>query len=176
LETAAVLARRDARYRFVMFGRGGDFSVPDIENLAHNQGISHRVETAGFRQPAENNLAALDLLLAPAPQEPFGRTLVEAIMLRTPIVATRGAGHTEIIDAWGGGVLASEHNSAVRVADLCTMVLATPDRYHIAAARIGEISDELSAAASARRILAVYGQVIGSTKPRGWSLRSQIQG
>lgn len=160
LETAAALQQRDKRFRFAMFGRSGDFSVTDVRSLAVALGMDDIIATPGFRQPAEANLAALDLLLAPAPREPFGRALVEAIILGTPVVATRGAGHSEIIDAWGGGVLANGDDTAADVADLCAAVLAAPGRYRLTAGRIGEISEELSADASARRILALYGQIV----------------
>ena len=62
-------------------------------------------------------------------REPFGRALVEAIILGTPVVATRGAGHSEIIGAWGGGVLANETDTPAEAATLCLEVLAEPDRY-----------------------------------------------
>lgn len=161
LDVAADLARRDPRYRFVMFGRDGDFSIADVRKLASDRGIGALTANPGFRQPVEKNLAALDLLLAPAPREPFGRALVEAIILGTPVVATRGAGHSEIIDAWGGGVLANGDDKAADVADLCVSVLAGRDRYRLTAPRISAIVDELSPAAYARRILSVYGQIAG---------------
>jgi glycosyltransferase involved in cell wall biosynthesis len=159
LETAAALARRDPRHRFVMFGRDGDFSIAEIKELAAGLGLGGVIEIPGFRQPVEANLACLDLLLAPAPREPFGRALVEAIILGTPVVATRGAGHSEIIGAWGGGLLASESDTAEEVANLCAAVLATPDRYRLPPSRSAEIAEELTPDAYADRILALYGQI-----------------
>lgn len=164
LDVAAVLASRNRRYRFVMFGRDGDFSVADVQKLAGDRGIGTVTASPGFRQPVEANVAALDLLLAPAPREPFGRALVEAIILGTPIVATRGAGHSEIIDAWGGGVLANGNDTATDVADLCVAVMAGRDRYSLTAKRVSAIIDELSPAAYAGRILRLYGQIAGARK------------
>jgi glycosyltransferase involved in cell wall biosynthesis len=164
LETAAILQQRDKRFRFAMFGRGGDFSLSEVRGMATERGMDGVIATPGFRQPAEANLAALDLLLAPAPREPFGRALVEAIVLGTPVVATRGAGHSEIIDTWGGGILANGDDTAADVADLCGAVLAAPARYRLVARRVDEIVDELSADTSARRMLALYGQLVATLK------------
>jgi len=167
LEVAAALQRRDRRHRFVLFGRDGDFSVADIRQLAIKHGVNAATTVPGFRQPVEANLAAIDLLLAPAPREPFGRALVEAIVLGTPIVATRGAGHSEIIGAWGGGVLANGNDSAAAVADLCAAVLAEPDRYRLSPTRVDEIAVELSPDAYAKRMLRLFGQIAGPRESRG---------
>ena len=40
---------------------------------------------------------ASDLLIAPYKSEPFGRTLVESMLLRTPVLASNLGGHREII-------------------------------------------------------------------------------
>ncbi|MDP3495936.1 MAG: glycosyltransferase family 4 protein [Hyphomonadaceae bacterium] len=166
LEVAAALVKRDARCRFVMFGRSGDFSVEDIETKAVELGVAGVTAIPGFRQPVEANLAGLDLLLAPAPREPFGRALVEAIILGTPIVATRGAGHSEIIGNWGGGVLANEEDTAEEVANLCATVLTTPERYRLKPQRATEIAAELAPEAYADRMLSLYAQIAGPRRNR----------
>ncbi|HVY89534.1 MAG TPA: glycosyltransferase family 4 protein, partial [Hyphomonadaceae bacterium] len=79
LNVAAELKRLDPRYRFVMFGRDGDYSAAEMRQLAAKYGVAAETALPGFRQPVEANVACLDLLLAPAPREPFGRALVEAI-------------------------------------------------------------------------------------------------
>jgi glycosyltransferase involved in cell wall biosynthesis len=160
IDTAVALARMDPRCRFVMFGRDGDHTKHEVQQLAEERGIGHLLTVPGFRQPVEANLAALDLLLAPAPREPFGRALVEAMLLGTPIVATRGAGHSEIIGAWGGGVLADERAMPEAVARLCSDVLASPDAWTISAARAAQIAEDLSADSYAGRFLALYDEAI----------------
>jgi glycosyltransferase involved in cell wall biosynthesis len=162
LETAVELARRDPKTRFVMFGRDGDWSVDQVRRRAESLGIGALVAMPGFRQPVEANLAPLDLLLAPAPREPFGRALVEAIVLGTPIVATEGAGHSEIIGAWGGGELARGDSEVGDVAALCMTVLANADRYRAPPARRRQIAAELAPDAYAARILRVYERITRS--------------
>lgn len=163
LAIAAALVRRDPRHRFVMFGRSGDFSTSDIQKLANDRRIGGVTAIPGFRQPVEANLACLDLLLAPAPREPFGRALVEALILGTPVVATRGAGHSEIIGTWGGGLLANEADTAEQVANLCATVLSAPERYRLQPQRAAEIADELAPEAYADRMLSLYAQI---SRPR----------
>lgn len=170
LKVASELYRRDTRYRFILFGRDGDYSVHDIQQHAMARGVVEATVVPGFRQPVETNLACLDLLLAPAPREPFGRALVEAIVLGTPIVATRGAGHSEIIGAWGGGELANQDDTAEDVAILCRQVLAAPDRYRLAAAKRAQISADLAPDAYAERMLGIYESI-----PRRHSRRTKTE-
>jgi glycosyltransferase involved in cell wall biosynthesis len=160
LEVAAELAKRNTRYRFVMFGRDGDHTVRDIQQRARDMGIHWATALPGFRQPVEANIACLDLLLAPAPREPFGRALVEAIVLGTPIVATRGAGHSEIIGAWGGGLLANQDDTPQMAAQLCSDVLAASDRYRLSPSRREEIAASLAPRAHAERILGIYSRAV----------------
>ncbi len=166
LAVAKAFAKRDVRCRFVLFGRNGDSSVDDVRKQADDLGIAHLTATPGFRQPVEANLVCLDLLLAPAPREPFGRALVEAIILGTPIVATRGAGHSEIVGTWGGGLLANENDTAEEVADLCATVLNAPERYRLNPQRSAEVAAELAPEAYADRMLSLYSQISGPRKNR----------
>lgn len=160
LAAAAAMARQDARYRFVMFGRDGDHSVSTIKQLAVDHGIAGLVAVPGFRQSVEANIASLDLLLAPAPREPFGRALVEAILLGTPIVATRGAGHSEILGVWGGGLLVDETATPEEVAERCHYVLASPSTYRVSASNVARIAQDLSPDSYADRFAALYDRML----------------
>ncbi len=155
LETALELSRRDPRYRFVMFGRDGDHTVDSLKRKAADLGIANLTALPGFRQPLEANLASMDLLLAPAPREPFGRALVEAIVLGTPVVATRGAGHTEILGAWGGGQLGNPRDSPAQTAELCERVLDEADRFALPLERQQFLAPE----AHAERVMEIYHRV-----------------
>jgi glycosyltransferase involved in cell wall biosynthesis len=58
----------------------------------------------GIKTPIEPYIQGSDLLVATAEAEGHGRTLIEAMMLRTPVVATADGGHLEIVqngvDGW----------------------------------------------------------------------------
>ena len=48
-------------------------------------------------------LASLDLVFAPADNEPFGRVLIESMIVKTPVIANKSGGHLEIIkDKYNG--------------------------------------------------------------------------
>ena len=60
-------------------------------------GLEGRLLRPGFVRPAEAWMAACDLILAPAIQEPFGRTIVEATMLGVPVVVSSDSGVCELL-------------------------------------------------------------------------------
>lgn len=156
LHTAVELARRDPRIRFAMFGRDGDYSLADIRNRAAALGLLELMATPGFRQPAEANLACLDVLVAPAPREPFGRALVEAMILGTPVVATGGAGHSEIVNAWGGGKLVNEVASPAQMADEVINVMATAGQTVLSVDQRKDLAAALAPEAHAARVVKIY--------------------
>ena len=90
---------------FLLFGdnRGGEMSR--VSKLAAELGIASRIKFMGFRFPIEPWIAGLDVLLAPGVDDGFGRTLAEAMIVGTPIVAATSGGHAEIVENDRNGLL-----------------------------------------------------------------------
>jgi glycosyltransferase involved in cell wall biosynthesis len=59
--------------------------------------IADRLHLMGFRSPIEPAMSGVDALLVTALAEPFGRTLIEAMHLGTPVIATDHGGNPEAI-------------------------------------------------------------------------------
>ena len=69
-----------------------------IRKKIDSLGLQDQCKSMGPRFPIEPTLAGCDVLIAPALEEPMGRTLVEAMLVGTPVVATNDGGHVELID------------------------------------------------------------------------------
>jgi glycosyltransferase involved in cell wall biosynthesis len=98
VETIARMVARDPDLEIAapMFGEareGGAEVAAAIQRL----GLGDRVRLMGFRYPPEPWIAACDVLLVPAVEEPFGRSLIEAMLLGTPLIAANSGGNPEII-------------------------------------------------------------------------------
>ena len=108
----ARLARQAANFSlaFIVVGHDEGRMIPMLRNLAASMGIDAQIYFAGFRHHIERWIAGMDVLMATSEREPFGRTLVEAMALGTPVVASRAAGHIEIIDHGRTGLLVSPND------------------------------------------------------------------
>ncbi|MFN0023040.1 MAG: glycosyltransferase family 4 protein [Parvularculaceae bacterium] len=84
--------------------------------LANELGVADSIRMMGFRSPGPVWIAACDLLLATAVDEPFGRTLIEAMIVGTPVVATASGGNIEAIIDGQTGVLAPADNATALAA------------------------------------------------------------
>ncbi|QRM33401.1 glycosyltransferase family 4 protein [Microvirga sp. VF16] len=162
LDVCAAIAAREPRARFVIFGRERNFQSGDLESRAADLGIANRLILAGFRSPPEMNIATLDILLAPAFGEPFGRTLVEALLLGVPFVATDDAGHSEIVARWSGGILVEPHATVDEFADAAMRVLAEPKDVILSLDARRKVAEELSPRTHAARIMDVYRNISGA--------------
>lgn len=159
-DAARHIAAAEPRAHFLAFGRGGDFSEAEMQDYASAQGLAARVSFMGFRSPPEENIAALDLLLAPAISEPFGLTPVEALMHGTPYVLTADGGHKESATRWGGGLLVAKDAPAEQFADAALSILSGLVNPILPEARRAQIAAELSPQAQAEAVMAVYRRLV----------------
>jgi len=82
--------------------------------LAAKLGIADRVQFLGQRDDVPRLMRAVDVVIHPSiAPEPFGRTLVEAMRARTPIVATDAGASRDILDGGAGWLLPAGDPSAL---------------------------------------------------------------
>lgn len=90
--------RVDRRVVFLMFGEPREPLDREVRNRIGEAGLEKIVYVLGVKTPIEPYIQGSDLLVSTAESEGHGRTLIEAMFLRTPVVATADGGHLEIID------------------------------------------------------------------------------
>lgn len=78
----------------------------EYEALARELGIADRVHFLGFVEDVPRFVAGVDALALPSFQEPFGRAIIEAMALGTPVVGSDVGGIPEIIQHEESGLLA----------------------------------------------------------------------
>jgi L-malate glycosyltransferase len=72
--------------------------VAHLRALVVSSALQDRVHWLGEREDVPEIMAALDVLLLPSWEEPFGRAVIEAMAMRVPVVATSVGGPREIVD------------------------------------------------------------------------------
>jgi glycosyltransferase involved in cell wall biosynthesis len=109
----------------VIFGEeeiAGSGVYSACQALSEELGLQGQIHMMGYRSPVEPLIAAVDVHAVTALNEPFGRTLIEAMQLETPVVATRHGGNTEaIIDGETGYLVDPDLPSAFVPPIMCLM-------------------------------------------------------
>lgn len=141
----------------------GDVLDPGLDAVvlarAAELGIADRIRLMGFLTPPEPWLALCDLLVVTAIEEPFGRTLIEAMMLGTPVVAAASGGNIEAIRHLETGVLVDPDNPSAFATAILAMIDEPLAAARIAAAAREEALDRFSVASHVDAITSIYRQL-----------------
>jgi glycosyltransferase involved in cell wall biosynthesis len=76
-----------------------------LRELSESLGVAHRVHILGFRRNVYDYIANCNALLMPSLHEGLPYTLLEAMALGTPIIASRVGGLAEVMKDTGAGLL-----------------------------------------------------------------------
>jgi len=101
--------------------------VASLRARVADAGLEDRVSWLGEREDVPELVRALDILLLPSREEPFGRALIEAMSLGVPVLATNVGGPPEIIEHGREGLLVAPGEPAAW-ARAVRRVLESPDR------------------------------------------------
>jgi len=93
--------------------------APRVEKLASS------VRLLGWVDNIQECMRSAHLLVSSARDEPFGRTLIEAMMMGVPVVATRSGGPEEIVEDGVTGLLVP-NDDPQSLADALVKVLRNP--------------------------------------------------
>jgi L-malate glycosyltransferase len=86
--------------------------VARLHALVAGAGLAERVSWLGEREDVPELVRAMDVLLLPSWEEPFGRALIEAMALGVPVIATAVGGPPEIVEDGREGYLVAPREPA----------------------------------------------------------------
>jgi glycosyltransferase involved in cell wall biosynthesis len=134
-----------------------------LGRLACSLGIEQRVVFAGFHPDTTRFFAVADVFALPSRSEGSSNVLLEAMMAKVPIAATRAGGNPEIVLDQNTGLLVPVGNSAA-LADALARLLREPDlARRLADSAFTRATREFSLEHYRRRLLAIYAEVLGRT-------------
>lgn len=166
VEALARLNARAPERRFVaaFYGEVTDDFRAAIEARARALGVDRQVFLMGFRHDVNAELTAVDVVVAPAVAEGFGRVPVEAMMLGTPVIASDSGNHPSLVrDNETGGLFRADDASAL-AEKVLWMTEDEAARRRIVALAGSEARERFGAEASARAVRQVYDEVLGSAR------------
>jgi glycosyltransferase involved in cell wall biosynthesis len=113
----------------------------ELEQLVGALGLRDAVRFMGEREDVPEILGALDALLVPSTGEPFGRTVIEAMAMQAPVIATEDGGPAEIVEHGLTGLLAPARDP-LRWAEAIITVLGDPEAARARARRARAVAVE----------------------------------
>jgi len=122
LSAAKLLLQRMPDIVFLVVGDGQPEYVNAMKEFAKRESISSSIRFLGWRTDIPAILSKCSLLVVAADQEPFGLTVIEAMSIGIPVVATRCGGPEEIIDNGATGALV-EQGSPEAIASAAAEIL-----------------------------------------------------
>ncbi len=137
---ARIVAKRP-RARLLVVGDG--VLRPELETRSRALGLGDRVAFTGAREDVATVLAALDVVVVPSHTEGLSNSLLEAMAMARPVVATAVGGNPDAVEAGVSGLLVPPRDPEALAAAVLHL-LERPDE----ARRLGE--------AARRRVLADF--------------------
>lgn len=166
LRACAVLRKREVGCRLRILGDGP--SRGSLERLAAELGIAGDVDWSPFvpqdRMPAEYGASTVTVLPSRGQAEGLGLTLVEALLAGSAVVATPAGGIPEVVQEGETGLLARDGDAEDLARQIGRLLQDAALRDRLIANGSSRVRDTYSAAAAARRFLALY-DAVASGRP-----------
>lgn len=103
LQSFRKLCEKHKNYFLLLVGHGP--LLQETKEYVAKRGLSGAVKFVGYQNQAHDIIAALDALIVPSRSEAFGRTILEAMQVRTAVIATDVGGIPEVITNNFNGLL-----------------------------------------------------------------------
>lgn len=120
LKAAKLVLRKFPQARFMLVGEGN--LEGKLRKEAENLAISEKVVFTGFREDVGNIMSILDLFVLSSYLEGLGTSLLDAMLLGIPIVATDVGGIPEIIHNRVNGILVPPRNPQALSDAICHLL------------------------------------------------------
>jgi len=156
----ALKKRFSVFFAFIAAGTDYEGFWLDIKKEVQSNDNTQQFFYLGFRKDVEQLISAADIVCAPAVAEPFGRTLVEAMMLKTPVVAAADAGHVGIISHNETGFLIPPDDIDGFVLQIKELLENTEKAKQVAANAFQYAHDRFSIEKHCQCVLSIYDDLL----------------
>jgi glycosyltransferase involved in cell wall biosynthesis len=130
--------------------------VAGLRAQVADAGLEGRVSWLGEREDVPELVRALDVLLLPSSEEPFGRALIEAMAMGVPVLATDVGGPPEIIEDGREGYLLSPHEPIAWVRAVCRIAESADRGLEMGRAGRRRVEQEFTVGRHVAAMLGVY--------------------
>jgi glycosyltransferase involved in cell wall biosynthesis len=160
LDLLVEAAARMPAVSIVLVGDGPDGAR--LRQLASELGVSDRVHMTGWLDDPRAALASFDVFALPSCVEGLSLTILEAMMLRVPVVAADVGSVRDAVVPGESGLLTPPGDGHALTAALERLLTDVPLRGRLAGHAHDRALEEFSAAGAARRFEALYAALAAS--------------
>ena len=170
IQILSLLSNAVPRARLVLVGEAKFVAVSTrYDNLAYERRLHRlidgldlrdRILLLGERSDVPELLRGLDFLLVPSWSEPFGRSVIEAMAMGTPVVATDVGGPAEIIEDGLTGTLLPPRRPEAWAHALRRLVGDGQATQQMCAAARAKVQEHYGAKAHAASMVSLYRQLL----------------
>ncbi|MFZ2088323.1 MAG: glycosyltransferase [Desulfobaccales bacterium] len=165
LEVAAQVCARLPQAMFVIAGEGPERDA--LAEMSRKLGIDQRVRFLGFIKDMPALYQCLDLLLLTSHFEGTPLTVLEAMAMGVPVVASQVDGVAEVLEHDRDGLLAPPGRGEVFVDQVCGMLQDRSLRQRLSRAGQAKARRHYSAEAMVRQVEALYLQYLENGRASG---------
>lgn len=160
VEAARHVSEKGREAAYLLVGEGNELA--NLHAMAHRLGVADRIFFTGYQKDVRPFLALMDIFVVPSRSEGTPMALLEAMLMRKPVVVTPVGGIPDVVSNGMNGIVLRERN-AVQLAEGLLTLLSD----QALARRLGErgrrcVESEFSARRMAERYESVYQECLAS--------------
>lgn len=152
------------QFHLIVVGIGDKEYLNEIKKIIAEHDMLAQVTFTGFSDNPEKIIAGLDLLVAASTVDAFGRSLVEAMLQETPVLAASAGGHREIVTDGETGLLFSPNDIEDFTSKLCYLRNNAELRSKIAKAAAQSAQLRYSVCSHRDEIISIYRKVLPGSR------------
>lgn len=157
-----LLVAGEVKFRRPLTRYDNDAFLRELRKSVRSLGLEDSVSFTGECRDAPRLLRAVDIVLVPSWAEPWGRVVVEAMAMGTPVVATSVGGTRELIEDGRDGLLAPPREPAAWASAVERVMDDSDLRKRVAAAGM-ETARRFRADTYVEEIVRLYRDAIGTS-------------
>ena len=138
----------------------------DVERAVRDLGLADTLYLAGYRDDADEMIAAADVAVLSSREEGLGSVLLDALLLGKPVAATRAGGIPDVVEHGVTGLLAPVSDPQALGDHIAALLTDRALAGRLGAAARSRVA-EFSVERMTDRTLAVYERVLARNSPDG---------
>lgn len=134
--------------------------LKELKSLVGELNLKKEVIFTGERSDIPEVMKAIDLLILASWEEPFGRTLIEAMAMEKPVISTNLGGPIEIVEDGVTGVLVPPKNPKMIAQAVVQLALKSKKSKEMGRRGRKEVEQRFNTDAYVTRMFAIYEKIL----------------